>query len=81
MHLWSPLRGWFWHFPLIDRFFCFAGDKAGARYIDGGHGLFVYRQRHLADNFSIKFRCQLLTETFAVNFLLKLSVSTFCVGI
>ena len=39
--------------------------------------LFTIPQRHLADNFSIKLRCQLLTETLAVNFWLKVSVLTF----
>ena len=39
--------------------------------------LFTIPQRHLADNFCIKSRCQLLTETFTVNFWLKHSVSTF----
>ena len=39
--------------------------------------LFTIPQHHLADNFCIKVRCQLLTETFALNFWLKLSLSTF----
>ena len=39
--------------------------------------LFTIPQHHLADNFCIESRCQLLSETFAVNFWLKHSVSTF----
>ena len=39
--------------------------------------LFTIPQRHFAETFCIKFRCQLLTETFTVNFWLKLLLSTF----
>ena len=43
--------------------------------------LFTIPQRHLADNFCIESRCQLLTETFAVNIRYQLSIETFGVEI
>ena len=77
----SPLWGWFRHFSVNRTISCLRYSGMRVTLIAAIVYLLTIPQRHLADNFCIKFRCQLLTETFAVNFWLKLLVSTFDVEI